>query len=171
MGTHIDVLCGDYQNVIWRNHRAAEVDEAYEAYAGAQNFYTVYRLHNIHFEAYGAMFMGRKSQALTAATRLQEVLPRETVAYLPELFEAFWGMRIHVMVRFGMWQALLDETVPEDQALFCLHYRADPLRAHRRPGQPGAHRRGRARHLTNSVLRRTRSARIASCSTTKPATS
>ncbi len=119
MGTHIDVLCGDYQNVIWRNHRAAEVDEAYEAYAGAQNFYTVYRLHNIHFEAYGAMFMGRKSQALAAATRLQEVLPRETVAYLPELFEAFWGMRIHVMVRFGMWQALLDETLPEDQALFC----------------------------------------------------
>ena len=119
MGTHIDVLCGDYQNVIWRNHRAAAVDEAYEAYAGAQNFYTVYRLHNIHFEAYGAMFMGRKSQALAAATRLQEVLPRETVAYLPELFEAFWGMRIHVMVRFGMWQALLNEPLPENQALYC----------------------------------------------------
>ena len=127
MATHIDVLCGDYQNVIWRNHRAAEVDEKFTAHAGAQNFYTVYRIHNIHFEAYGAMFMGRKTQALAAATRLQSVLPTETVAYLPELFEAFWSMRVHVMVRFGMWQELLDEPFPEDRALFCfttalLHY-------------------------------------------------
>ena len=43
MATHIDVLCGDYQNTVWRNARAAEVDKKYEAVAGAQNFYTVYR--------------------------------------------------------------------------------------------------------------------------------
>lgn len=127
MATHIDVLCGDYQNVIWRNHRAAEVDEKFTAHAGAQNFYTVYRIHNIHFEAYGAMFMGRKTQALAAASRLQEVLPSETVAFHPELFEAFWAMRVHVMVRFGMWHELLEEAFPEDQQLFCfttalLHY-------------------------------------------------
>ena len=127
MATHIDVLCGDYQSVIERNHRAAAVDEKYEALAGSENFYTIYRIHNIHFEAYGAMFIGRKSQALAAATRLQEVLPPKTVAYLPELFEAFWGMRVHVMVRFGMWEELLREPFPEDAELFCfttalLHY-------------------------------------------------
>ncbi|MDD9921387.1 MAG: hypothetical protein OXQ92_03765 [Boseongicola sp.] len=118
MGTHIDVLCGDYQNVIDRNHRAAAVDEKYEAKAGGKNFYTVYRLHNIHFEAYGAMFIGRKSQALAAASRLQRVLPSETVAFLPELFEAFWGMRTHVQVRFGLWGDILEEPFPEDRDLF-----------------------------------------------------
>ena len=92
MATHIDVLCGDYQSVIWRNHRAAQVDEKFAAYAGAQNFYTIYRIHNLHFEANGAMFVGRKSQALAAATRLQEILPHQTVAFLPDFFEAFWGM-------------------------------------------------------------------------------
>lgn len=127
MATHIDVLCGEYQNVVWRNHLAAKVDEKFTAHAGSQNFYTVYRIHNIHFEAYGAMFMGRKSQALAASTRLQNVLSTETVSYLPELFEAFWAMRVHVMVRFGMWQELLDEPFPDDQSLFCfttalLHY-------------------------------------------------
>ena len=41
MATHIDVLCGDYQNVVWRNHRAAQVDRKYESEFGAQNFYTL----------------------------------------------------------------------------------------------------------------------------------
>jgi hypothetical protein len=43
MATHIDVLCGDYENV--------------------------------HFVAYGAMFLAQKSVALNAALELQELLP------------------------------------------------------------------------------------------------
>jgi hypothetical protein len=30
MASHIDVLCGDYQNVVARNRRAAEIDRKYE---------------------------------------------------------------------------------------------------------------------------------------------
>ena len=119
MATHIDVLCGDYQNVITRNQRAAVVDRKFEDYAGSANFYTLYRIHNVHFEAYGAMFIGRKSQALAAAEALRELLPVETVAFLPDFFEAFWGIRLHVLIRFGMWQEILDEPMPEDAELFC----------------------------------------------------
>ena len=118
MATHIDVLCGDYQNVIERNHWAAAVDRKFEDYAGSANFYTLYRVHNVHFEAYGAMFIGRKSQALAAAEVLRTLLPVETVAFLPDFFEAFWGIRLHVLVRFGMWQEILDEPMPEDAELF-----------------------------------------------------
>ena len=118
MATHIDVLCGDYQTVIARNQRAAVVDRKFEDYAGSANFYTLYRIHNVHFEAYGAMFIGRKSQALVAADALRELLPVETVAFLPDFFEAFWGIRLHVMIRFGMWQEVLDEPMPEDGGLF-----------------------------------------------------
>ncbi|MGZ2258824.1 tetratricopeptide repeat protein [Roseobacter sp. A03A-229] len=118
MATHIDVLCGDYQNVIWRNRRAAEVDRKYEALAGAENFYTVYRIHNVHFEAYGAMFLGQPEVALAASDRLIEMLPDHVVRYLPDLFESFWGKKIHVMIRFGMWQAILDEPLPEDAELY-----------------------------------------------------
>jgi hypothetical protein len=49
MASHIDVLCGDYETVVRRNRQAAAVDRKYEARAGAENFYTIYRIHNVHF--------------------------------------------------------------------------------------------------------------------------
>ena len=118
MATHIDVLCGEYQNVIARNHLAAIADKGFEDLRGAENFYTVYRIHNVHFEAYGAMFLAQKQVALTAAEELQQLLPEPVVAYLPDLFEAFWGVKSHVMVRFGMWEDILAEALPADAELF-----------------------------------------------------
>ena len=118
MASHIDVLCGDYHNVVTRNHHAAVVDRKYEAYAGSANFYTLYRTHNVHFEAYGAMFMGRRTQALAAADTLRQMLPDEIVAFLPDVLEAFTGIRQHVLIRFGMWQEILDQDLPEDAELF-----------------------------------------------------
>jgi len=118
MATHIDVLCGDYQSVVARNRKAAEIDRKYEAVAGAQNFYTLYRIHNIHFEAYGAMFLGQPDVALAASERLMELLPEEVVRFMPELFESFFGKKIHVMVRFGQWQAILEEPLPKNAELY-----------------------------------------------------
>lgn len=118
MATHIDVLCGEYQNVVARNARAAQVDRKYEALMGAKNFYTVYRIHNVHFEAYGAMFLGQPERALAASDRLIEMLPDPVVRYMPDLFESFWGKKIHVMVRFGMWQQIIDMALPDDPELY-----------------------------------------------------
>lgn len=118
MATHIDVLCGDYHNVVWRNHRAAEVDAKFFAHAGGQNFYTIYRIHNLHFEMYGAMFLARPTQALAAAEALRETLPEPVVRYLPQFFEAFVAMRTHVLVRFGRWAEILAEPFPADAELY-----------------------------------------------------
>ncbi len=118
MATHIDVLCGDYQNVVWRNHRAAAVDKKYEAMAGGENFYTVYRVHNVHFEAYGAMFLGQPELALAASEELMHLLPDNVIRFFPDLFESFYGKKVHVMVRFGMWQEILDEPMPGDAELY-----------------------------------------------------
>jgi tetratricopeptide (TPR) repeat protein len=118
MATHIDVLCGDYQNVVARNHKAAEIDRKYEALKGAKNFYTVYRIHNVHFEAYGAMFLGQPEVALAASDRLIEMLPDDVTAYLPELFESFHGKKVHVQVRFGMWREILATPLPADPDLY-----------------------------------------------------
>ena len=40
------------------NIQAQIADEKYVVYAGINNCYTGYRLHNIHFIAYAAMFAG-----------------------------------------------------------------------------------------------------------------
>ena len=118
MATHVDVLCGDYQNVVWRNLRAAQVDRKFFDHAGGENFYTIYRIHNLHFVIYGAMFQARPDPALAAAAALREALPEPVVRFMPEFFEAFIGMKLHVLVRFGRWQEILDEPFPEDAELY-----------------------------------------------------
>ena len=118
MATHIDVLCGDYHNVVWRNQRAIEVDRKFFAHAGGENFYTIYRIHNLHFKIYGAMFLARPTAALAAADALVAALPEPVVRFLPELFEAFVAMKLHVLIRFGRWAEILAQTFPTDADLY-----------------------------------------------------
>jgi tetratricopeptide (TPR) repeat protein len=118
MGTHIDVLCGEYQNVLHRNLLAAKVDDAFKEYAGAANFYALYRIHNLHFASYGAMFLGQKGPAIDAAKRLREEVPDEVVRSYPDIFETFVAAAPHVYIRFGMWTEILELDQPEDKELY-----------------------------------------------------
>lgn len=118
MATHIDVLCGDYQNVLSRNLAAADVDERFKSYAGAANFYALYRIHNLHFALYGAMFLGQKAEAIDAAVRLRGEVPDEVVRVYPDLFETFVAALPHVYIRFGMWSETLELELPEDKELY-----------------------------------------------------
>jgi len=129
MATHIDLLTGDYATCVARNNHAAAVDRKYFAEAGGQNFYTLYRLHNLHFECYGALFLGNKRAALVAAEQLQSELPEEIVRIYPALFEAFFASRPHVHIRFGDWEAALAEPLLEDAELFA-YARATTRYAH-----------------------------------------
>ena len=118
MGTHIDVLCGEYANVVSRNHAAIVADRKYLERAGPDNFYTVYRCHNYHFKIYGAMFLGHPEPALQAAQELIETLPEATLRPMADWFEAFVPMKQHVLIRFGRWQDILAQPLPEDKDLY-----------------------------------------------------
>ncbi|MDF0602246.1 hypothetical protein P1J78_16015 [Psychromarinibacter sp. C21-152] len=118
MATHIDVLCGDYHSVVARNRAASAVDARYKAYAGAANFYALYRIHNLHFEIYGAMFLAQPTAALDAAARLRAEVPDQVVRVYPDLFEAFVASRPHVLIRFGLWREILREEIPTDTHLY-----------------------------------------------------
>ncbi len=118
MGTHIDVLCGDYQNVLYRNLAAAKVDDKFKAYAGPANFYALYRIHNLHFAFYGAMFLGRKGAAVEAVERLRCEVPDEVVRSYPDIFETFVAAAPHVYIRFGMWPEILELDQPADKELY-----------------------------------------------------
>ncbi len=120
MATHIDVLCGDYQNVVTRNLAAAKVDARFKDHAGGANFYALYRIHNLHFALYGAMFLAQPSVALDAARRLRIEVPDEVVRVYPDLFETFVASRPHVLIRFGMWEEILNEPIPEDLSLYAV---------------------------------------------------
>jgi tetratricopeptide (TPR) repeat protein len=131
MPTHIDVLMGRYADVVTFNEAAIEADRKFLERAGPLNFYTLYRCHNYHFKVYGAMFQGRLEPAMEAADELAATLSgdvlRVEVPPMAEWAEAFVPTRLHVLVRFGLWQRLIDEPLPDDTGLYAttttlLHY-------------------------------------------------
>ena len=131
MPTHIDVLCGQYRDVVSWNNTAIAADRKYLEREGPLNFYSLYRCHDFHFKIYGAMFLGQLEPALEAADELIATLPEETlrieVPPMADWAEGFVPMRLHVLVRFGLWQQIVDEPFPADRDLYCmttamLHY-------------------------------------------------
>jgi tetratricopeptide (TPR) repeat protein len=131
MPTHLDVLCGDYARVVASNAQAIVADEKYAARSGVMNFYTLYRVHDYHFKIYGAMFLGQAQTALEGMAELEAAIPekllRVTSPPMADWLEGFLGMRVHVLVRFGRWQDLLDLPLPADPVLYSattamLHY-------------------------------------------------
>jgi tetratricopeptide (TPR) repeat protein len=124
MPTHIDVLLGDYERVIADNEQAIGADERYAEHAGRVNFYALYRAHDHHFRIYGAMFAGRRATALAAADALAASLPeallRVDTPPMADWLESFVPMRVHVLIRFGLWREIIAEPLPADPELFCV---------------------------------------------------
>lgn len=131
MPTHIDVLCGHYDRVVSSNTVAIEADRKALLRDGPLNFYSLYRCHNYHFKLYGAMFMGNSAAALAAAEEMTALLSPELLAVtappMADWLEGFVPMRLHVLIRFGLWEQVLDTDFPADRMLYCtttamLHY-------------------------------------------------
>ncbi len=123
MPTHIDVLCGHYRDVLVYNQRAIAADRKYLAREGAMNLYAFYRTHNHHFAIYGAMYLGQYTPAIQAAQELIDTTP-EALLRMPsppmaDLIEGYIPMKQHVLVRFGKWQEIIDQELPEDRDLYC----------------------------------------------------
>ncbi len=125
MATHIDVLCGQYHDVVDQNTLAVAADRKYLAEVGPLSLYVGSLLHNLHFKVYGAMFLGQKEVALQAADELVAALPREVLELdVPfkraDRQEWYVSMKLHAMIRFGMWQEIIDTPLPDDQELYCV---------------------------------------------------
>ncbi|MBT6278265.1 MAG: hypothetical protein HOI95_29530 [Chromatiales bacterium] len=124
MPSHIYVLCGQYERTISANIKAVEADDKYLAVQPGLGIFTIYLLHNYHFQVYGALFSGQYAPAIRAANQMCATVQPEYLrvdhAFLANYLEAFYGMKAHVYVRFGKWQEILDEPLPDDPALYCV---------------------------------------------------
>lgn len=118
MPTHIDVLCGGYENVVRRNAKAYVADQEFIRREGLMNFYTTYVCHNLHFRLYGAMFLGQFGPAMAAVQELENMLTPEVLEPAADWLESYYGMRQHVLIRFGRWEELKQTKLPEDQVLY-----------------------------------------------------
>jgi tetratricopeptide (TPR) repeat protein len=122
MPTHLDILCGDYQKAIVSNSNAIRADERFLARSGPLNFYTLYRCHDYHFRIYAAMFSGQSKVALDTVAQLEASVPEDLLRIesppMADWLEAFLSIRIHVLIRFGMWEDILALELPHDKDLY-----------------------------------------------------
>lgn len=124
MPAHIDVLVGDYRRAVEYNYKATVADDKYFQENGGLTFYSYYRLHDYHSLIYAAMLGGKSKVALETTDRMEatiteEILRVETPA-LANWMEFFKAVRVHVYIRFGMWDELKGLDQLEDKNLYCV---------------------------------------------------
>jgi tetratricopeptide (TPR) repeat protein len=122
MSTHIDVLCGQYLEAVEANNKATRADLDYIELRGKHEFYMISCLHDFHSKMYAAMFLGQFAPAMDAAQGICSIISddllRNDSRYLASTLEGYYSSRVHVLVRFGRWQSIVDEVIPENQALY-----------------------------------------------------
>ena len=125
MPGHTYVLCGDYEKAKIASEKAIRADDMYVDYAGAFNFYTTARCHNLHLMMFACMFLGQFKPAIAAAEQMCATLSKEVLSIKdrPQLaitMEGYYSMKMHVLVRFGRWQDIVDTPMPDDPVLYCV---------------------------------------------------
>ncbi|KAI5863741.1 TPR domain protein [Durotheca rogersii] len=124
MPSHIDVLVGDYQNAIVSNQKAILADNVFFSREDPLKFYTLYRVHDLHFRIYAAMFAGQSRITLETVAQLEKALPGELLRVesppMADWLEGFLAMRVHALVRFGRWQEIIDTPFHNDARLYCV---------------------------------------------------
>ncbi|MDA9122060.1 tetratricopeptide repeat protein [Paracoccaceae bacterium] len=122
MPTHIDFQCGNYNDVVERNSEAIESDKKVIARDGNLNLFAGSVIHNIHFKLYGAMFMGNYSSSMDAIKQFDELVPNDLIRIksppMANLYEGYYGLKYHALIRFGKWQEIIDLKAPDDPDLF-----------------------------------------------------
>ena len=122
MPSHIDIQCGHYENVLAWNRRAVAADRKARDRIGIFNIYTGYRIHNHHFAAYGAMFLGQFQPAWDSAREMADDIPEDLLRIpsppFADFYESYLSVWVHVLIRFGKWRRIIDEPLPEDIDLY-----------------------------------------------------
>ena len=125
MPGHTYVLCGEYEKAKLASEKAIRADDMYVDYAGAFNFYTTARCHDLHLMMYACMFLGQFTPAMaaadqTCATLSKEVLSVQDRPQMAITMEGYYSMKMHVLVRFGRWQDIVETPLPDDPVLYCV---------------------------------------------------
>ena len=125
MPAHIYALCGQYEKSKIASIKSIRADDMYVDYAGAFNFYTSARCHDLHMQMYTCMFLGQYTSAIEAAEKMCQTLTTEvlSVKSKPQLavtMEGYYSMKMHVLIRFGRWQDIVDTPMPVDPRLYCV---------------------------------------------------
>jgi len=123
MPGHIYMLCGEYEKARLASEKAIQADELYVDYAGAFNFYTTARAHDLHLMMFTCMFMGKFQEAINAATAICDTISYDVLSVKgrPQMIttlEGYYSMKMHVLVRFGRWHDIINEPIPSNKVIY-----------------------------------------------------
>jgi tetratricopeptide (TPR) repeat protein len=123
MPGHIYVLCGEYEKARRASAKAVAANDIYLAYAGALTPYTTACAHDLLLMMHTCMLMGRYAESIAAANKLRGMLTRDVLSVkgrpkFSTSLEGYYSMSVHVMVRFGRWQEIIDAPLPDDPELY-----------------------------------------------------
>jgi len=109
MPSHIFIRVGRYADAAASNTIAIEADRAYFADAPDPGIYAMYYAHNQHFLAFASMMSGDYGTAIGAARDLENEMPEGPLRAFAGLIEGVMPSSLHVMIRFGKWEEILEE--------------------------------------------------------------
>jgi len=119
MPSHIYMQLGRYAESFEANTLAAKADEGYITQCRAQGIYPLaYYPHNVHFLAWASLMQGRSQEALTAARKVASKVPEDMHTNMWALYQTFLSMPLYTMVRFAMWDEVLAEESPPEDAVY-----------------------------------------------------
>ena len=124
MPAHIFIRVGRYVDAIEHNHAATHADEQYIDAERPRGMYPLaYYPHNYDFLAFAATMAGHRAEALAAARSGAAPVDREMMT-APELggLQNFVLLPLRMMTRFGMWEEILAEPVPNTDADFVVGF-------------------------------------------------
>lgn len=112
MPSHLYVHLGRYADAADVNAAAIAADHAYFARTPDPLNHRGYYAHNVHMLAFAAMMEGRERAAMDAARELEREVPEELIREDLPWYDGLMATSLHVMVRFGHWEAILQEPEP-----------------------------------------------------------
>jgi tetratricopeptide (TPR) repeat protein len=123
MPGHVYVLCGEYWKAKVASEKAIKANDMYLAYAGPFTPYTTACAHDLHLMMHTCMFMGRYKDSIDTANKMCGMITKEVLSVKdrPKFsmgLEGYYSMKTHVMVRFGRWQEIIKEPLPDDPELY-----------------------------------------------------
>ena len=111
MPSHILQRVGRYEESAEANRKGAAADIAYYAQTAPIDYYPMYTAHNYQFLAFAAAMEGRRAETIGALRKSREGLSDEMLAGMGGI-EWYVGALYTAMVRFGLWDDILDEPEP-----------------------------------------------------------
>lgn len=123
MPAHIDVRVGAWAQAAEQNRRAIKADAAYRKLSPTQAIYRIYMAHNDHFLSWACMMLGRKEESLAAARHMIATIPEGFARDAAPFVDPMMLVEMKAMMRFGMWDDLLNIPEPPDYHPIARAYR------------------------------------------------